>query len=160
MHFLNIYNTIYKKAVKTFTLQHGQADCGAACLASIIKYHGGTQTLENIKEYSGTTIEGVSLLGLFQAAEKLGFDAEGLRAESVENLHVCSNPVILHVNTENSLSHFVVFYGFQSGKALVGDPAKGVLTYSKEQLSHIWESKSLLSLIPNSNFSKKEKINF
>jgi ATP-binding cassette subfamily B protein len=65
----NIYNAMVKPAEETFTLQHGLSDCGVACLASIIKYHGGIQTIEKIKEFSGAGIEGVSLLGLFQAAE-------------------------------------------------------------------------------------------
>lgn len=149
---------MYKRAERTLTLQHGQADCGAACLASIIKYHGGIQTLERIKELSGASIEGVSLLGLFQAAKKLGFDAEGLKAESVENLYELSTPVILHVIIENSISHFVVLYGFHAGKAVVGDPAKGVMTYSKDQLNEIWQSKSLLNLAPNPQFLRKRKI--
>ena len=148
-----------KHAEKTFTLQHGLSDCGVACLASIIKYHGGNQTIEKIKEFSGASTEGVSLLGLFQAAENLGFDAEGLMAESVENLKDFSNPVILHVTIENILSHFVVFYGFKSNKAIIGDPAKGVMTYSKDELNDIWKSKTLLNLIPNPHFLKKRKIN-
>ena len=148
-----------KHAEKTFTLQHGLSDCGVACLASIIKYHGGNQTIEKIKEFSGASTEGVSLLGLFQAAENLGFDAEGLKAESVENLKDFSHPVILHVTIENILSHFVVFYGFKSDKAILGDPAKGVLTYSKDELNDIWKSKMLLNLIPNPHFLKKTKIN-
>lgn len=150
---------MYKQAEKTLTLQHGQSDCGVACLASIIKYHGGIQTLERIREFSGAGIEGVSLLGLFQAAGRLGFDAEGLKAESMENLYDLSNPAILHVTLENSLSHFVVLYGFESGKAIIGDPAKGVMTYSRDQLNEIWKSKALLTLIPNPHFSKKEKVN-
>ena len=149
---------MYKRATKTFTLQHGQADCGAACLASIIKYHGGSQTVEKIKEFSGASVEGVSLLGLFQAAEQLGFDAEGLMAESVENLNDLAYPVILHVTIENILSHFVVFYGFKSNKAIIGDPAKGVSIYSKDELNEIWKSKTLLNLIPNPHFLKKGKV--
>ena len=155
----NIYNALVKHAEETFTLQHGRSDCGVACLASIIRYHGGAQTTEKIKEFSGASIEGVSLLGLFQAAENLGFDAEGLMAESVENLKEFSNPVILHVTIENTLAHFVVFYGFKSIKAIIGDPAKGVLTYSKDELNDIWKSKTLLNLIPNPHFLKKRKIN-
>ena len=150
---------MYKRATKTFTLQQGQSDCGAACLASIIKYHGGSQTIEKIKEFSGASVEGVSLLGLFQAAEQLGFDAEGLMAESVENLNDVTNPVILHVTIENILSHFVVFYGFKSNKAIIGDPAKGVSIYSKDELKEIWKSKTLLNLIPNPHFLKKGKVN-
>lgn len=149
---------MFKRAEKTFTLQQGQSDCGVACLASVIKYHGGIQTLEKLRELTGANVEGISLLGMFQAAEKLGFDAEGLKAESVENLNDLSHPVILHVVIENSLSHFIVFYGFKSNKAIIGDPAKGVITYSKEQLNEIWKSKSLLSLIPNSTFVKKKKV--
>lgn len=150
---------MYKIAQKTLTLQQGQSDCGVACLASLIKYYGGIQPFEKIKELSGTTIEGVSLLGLFQAAEELGFDAEGLKADSIENLHDLSGSAILHVLSENSLSHFIVFYGFKANKAVIGDPAKGVLIYSKEQLDEIWKSKSLLCLVPNSKFVKKKKIN-
>ena len=150
---------MFQQAEKTFTLQQGQSDWGVPCLASVIKYHGGVQTLEKIRELSGASIEGVSLLGMFQSAVKLGFDAEGLKAESVENLYDLSHPVILHVVIENSLSHFIVFYGFKSDKAIIGDPAKGVTTYSKEQLNEVWKSKSLLSLIPNSTFVKKKAIN-
>ena len=150
---------MYNRATKTFTLQHGQADCGAACLASIIKYHGGNQTIEKLKEFSGASVDGVSLLGLFQAAERLGFDAEGLIAESVENLNDLTHPVILHVTIENILSHFVVFYGFKSNKAIIGDPAKGVRICSKDELNEIWKSKMLLNLIPNPHFLKKGKIN-
>lgn len=150
---------MYKQAAKTFVLQHGQSDCGAACLASIIQFHGGVQTIERIREMSGTSAEGVSLLGLLQAAEKFGFDTEGLVAESVENLNELINPVILHVTLENSLSHFVVFYGFKDNKAIIGDPAKGILTYFRDELNAAWKSKTLLSLIPNPHFIKKKKVN-
>jgi ABC-type bacteriocin/lantibiotic exporter with double-glycine peptidase domain len=154
-----IYSSMVKRAEKTLILQQGQSDCGVACLASLIQFHGGSQTLEKIKELSGAGIEGVSLLGLLQAAEELGFDAEGLRADAVENLYDLSNPAILHVIIENSISHFIVFYGFKSDKAVIGDPAKGVITCSKQQLNDIWKSKSLLSLVPNAKFVKKKKIN-
>ncbi|HEX6223116.1 MAG TPA: peptidase domain-containing ABC transporter [Chryseolinea sp.] len=150
---------MFKHAAKTFILQHGQSDCGAACLASIIQFHGGIQSIERIREMSGTSAEGVSLLGLLQAAEKLGFDTEGLLAESVDNLNDLSNPAILHVTLENSLSHFVVFYGFQSNKAIIGDPAKGIVTYSKDELKAIWKTKTLLSLVPNPHFIEKKRIN-
>jgi ATP-binding cassette subfamily B protein len=149
---------MYRRAAKTFVLQQGQSDCGAACLASIIKYHGGRQTTDNINALSGASADGVSLLGLFQAAEKLGFDAEGLVAESQENLKDLSNPAILHVTIENVLSHFVVFYGFKSDKAIIGDPAKGIVTYAKDELDEIWKGKTLLNLIPNPHFVKEISI--
>lgn len=149
---------IFKQAEKSLILQHGQSDCGIACLASIIKFHGGEASFKRIGELSGGSVDGVSLLGLYQAAEQLGFDAEGLQAESIENLNELNNPAVLHVTIENILAHFVVFYGFESGKAVIGDPAKGVVKYSIPELAAVWKSMSLLNLIPNPHFVKAKSI--
>ncbi|MCG6187380.1 hypothetical protein K5G00_08210 [Maribellus maritimus] len=53
---------------QTFVKQHSQFYCGLACLASIVKYYGGETTQEKLQEQSGTTLNGTSLLGLYQAA--------------------------------------------------------------------------------------------
>ena len=58
---------------------------------------------------------------------------------------------------EDSLSHFVVFYGFKSNKPIVEIPPS-VNTYSKELLNEIWKSKSLHSLVSNSTFVKKNEV--
>ena len=52
------------KAVATFVRQQGQSDCGVACLASIIAFYKGEAQLENLRELSGTTQQGTTLLGL------------------------------------------------------------------------------------------------
>nr|MBP6756349.1 hypothetical protein [Bacteroidia bacterium] len=51
-----------------FVLQHDMSDCGVACLLSIIKYYNGSGSLERLRELSGTSIQGTSMLGLQQAA--------------------------------------------------------------------------------------------
>jgi ATP-binding cassette subfamily B protein len=82
-------------------------------------------------------------------------------AESVENLKDFSNPVILHVTIENILSHYVVFYGFKSNQAIIGDPAKGVIDlFLRMKLNDIWKSKTITNLIPNPTFFKKRKNQF
>ena len=86
-----------KAVAKTFTLQQDQSDCGVACLASIIKFHQGESSLENLRKLSGTSKQGTTLLGLMQAAQQVGFEAEGLEAEGVHNLSELSEPAILHV---------------------------------------------------------------
>jgi ATP-binding cassette, subfamily C, bacteriocin exporter len=63
----------YKHLQKTFTLQQGQSDCGVACLLSLVKYYGGDNRLEKLRELSGTTQEGTTLLGLYQSANQIGF---------------------------------------------------------------------------------------
>lgn len=143
---------------KQFILQQGQSDCGVACLLSILRYYDGESTLENLRKLSGTTVEGTTLLGLSQAARKIGFDADGWEAESVDNLRELEGPAILHIIIEKKLKHYVVFYGFDGDKIIVGDPAKGIVSCSKVQLNEIWQDKVLLSLIPKVTFSKRRAI--
>lgn len=145
---------------QTFVRQQGQSDCGVACLASVINYHGGETTLEKLRELSGTTQQGTTLLGLYQAAHQLGFDAEGLEAENIENLKELQEPAILHVVIDNRLQHYFVYYGFDKhGQIIIGDPAKGIVTYKPNELDTLWQSKALLKLTPNQNFVKAETNN-
>jgi len=138
----------------TFTCQVDQSDCGVACLASIIKFHGGNRNLDQLRKLSGTARQGTTLLGLMQAAQQLGFEAEGLEAESIENLKELTEPAILHVLIDNRLQHYVVFYKFEGEQVLIGDPSKGIILYSKNQLNEIWQSKALLKLVPTASFEK------
>ncbi|WP_160118614.1 peptidase domain-containing ABC transporter [Chryseotalea sanaruensis] len=140
---------------KTFKRQQGKADCGIACLASVISYYHGNQSLERLRELSGTSKQGTTLLGLYQAATQLGFKAEGYEAESVEKLNEIDKPVILHVLINNNLHHYFVFYGFdKKGRAIIGDPAIGIVYYSKNDLNTVWKSKALLKLTPTVSFEK------
>src|SRR5680860_1630105 len=86
---------------KTFTKQHSQFYCGLACLASLVKYYGGETTQEKLRETSGTTLNGTSLLGLYQAAQKLGFDVGGYEAD-IKILKELDVPVILHTIKQES----------------------------------------------------------
>jgi ATP-binding cassette subfamily B protein len=140
---------------KTHVLQHDQSDCGVACLLSIIQYYRGSESLEKLRELSGTTKQGTTLLGLFQAANQLGFTARGNEAD-IQAVIDHKEPLILHVVIEERLQHYVVCYGFKEDKFIIGDPARGVTTYTKEELENIWQSKTCLTLTPNSDFVKTE----
>ncbi|MBK6265869.1 peptidase domain-containing ABC transporter [Marivirga sp. S37H4] len=144
-----------KEFKKYFIQQHGQSDCGPACLASIIKYHGGEHSLDELRRITGTTQTGTKLLGLFQGAKDLGFEVEGLEAENIENLKELDEPAILHVVLENRMQHYVIFYGFQGDKLMMSDPGRGVELWSKEKLAGVWQSKTLLKLTPNAGFAKE-----
>ena len=145
-----------KQAKKTFTLQQGQSDCGVACLLSVIRYHGGEATLENLRESSGTTKQGTSLLGLYQAALKYGFAAQGYMADMTA-LKSHAEPLILHVLIDEKLEHYVVCYGYENGKFVIGDPGHSVQTYTEDELNNIWVSKKCLTLLPNEHFVKREQ---
>lgn len=137
---------------KTHTLQLDQSDCGVACLLSIIKLYSGNQSTEKLREISGTTKQGTTILGLYQAANKLGFMAEGCEAD-IKTLITHKQPVILHVLIDNQLQHYIVCYKYDDSKGfLIGDPAKGLYNLSVEELETIWISKTCLTLEPNKNF--------
>lgn len=142
-----------KQYSKTLTLQLDQTDCGVACLLSVIKYYDGDSTLEKLRELSGTTRQGTTLLGLYQAANKLNFDAQGNEAD-IKALIDHKEPLILHVVIEERLQHYVVCYGYENGAFIIGDPAKGIVTYTKEELLKIWKSKTCLTLSPTKEFKK------
>lgn len=147
-----------KHLLQTFTQQHDQSDCGVACLLSLIQYYGGSNNLEKLRELSGTTKQGTTLLGLYQAANKLGFTAQGNEAD-IQAVIDHKEPLILHVVIEERLQHYVICYGYEKDKFIIGDPAKGITTYTKEQLETIWKSKTCLTLTPNDNFVKTETQN-
>lgn len=148
---------------KTLVLQHDQSDCGVACLFSLIKYYGGSGSLERIRLLSGTNTAGTTLLGLYQAANSLGFTAEGCEA-GIKALSEHGKPCILHVTIDNSMQHYVVCYGLApslpghkgtDGEVfLIGDPSKGMRYYTKEELDAIWQSKTCLILEPHDGFVK------
>ncbi|MDD4386116.1 MAG: cysteine peptidase family C39 domain-containing protein, partial [Bacteroidales bacterium] len=142
--------TIDKHITKTFIFQKDQSDCGVACLSSIINYYGGLANQEKIRIVSGTNKQGTTLLGLYQAANGLGFEAEGMQGDPTF-LKSLSNPAILHVVTNERMLHYVVFYGSVNNQFLVGDPALGVRWISEDALNDMWKSGKMLTLSLDEN---------
>ncbi|WP_114790848.1 peptidase domain-containing ABC transporter [Niabella yanshanensis] len=157
-------STQLKAAQISLVHQQDKTDCGIACLLSLIKYYDGSNTLENLRILSGTNSIGTTLLGLYQAANSIGFTAEGCESD-LDSLIKHPNPCILHVTASGNSYHYVVCFGYfpVSNKTtaneatqafLIGDPAKGVSYYSKEELADIWHTKTCLTLSPNEHFIK------
>lgn len=146
-----------KRIKSTSVLQQDSSDCGVACLLSLIQYYGGSSNLEKIRNLSGTNIQGTTLLGLIQASNQLGFDANGCEAD-IQSLIAHCAPVILHVVINKTMQHYVVCYGFDNEKFIIFDPANGIVYYSKEELDEIWKSHTCLTLVVTDNFKKKETV--
>lgn len=152
---------------KTFSLQKDQTDCGVGCLQSLVRYYGGDISLEKLREKSGTSKSGTTMLGLYQCAKEIGFDAEGCEADT-NALIEHGEPVILHVIIDQKYEHYVVCYSYNSFgdyKFCIGDPAKNIEHWTKDELEKVWVSKTCLTLKPNDAFVKvsqtnKEKINW
>lgn len=146
-----------KQIEKSFVRQHDMTDCGAACLLSLIRYYGGESSILHLREISGTSNSGTTLLGLYQAAETMGFDAQGAEANGILDLIEHGKPCILAVIIDKVLSHFVICYGYENERFIISDPGKGVVEMTEQELSDTWTRKCLL-LEPNTHFVKKETV--
>jgi len=94
---------------------------------------------------------------LYQAANQLGFEANGCEAD-IQALMDHGEPVILHVLIEERLQHYVICYSYENGQFIIGNPASGISTYSPEELEKIWIEHKCLTLKPSRNFIKSEGI--
>ncbi|WP_367867123.1 peptidase domain-containing ABC transporter [Pedobacter sp. WC2423] len=119
----------------TFYKQFDQMDCGPTCLRMIAKYFGKNISLQRLRAVSGINREGVSLLGISNAAEKIGFRTTGARL-SLEVLKQIDLPAILHWDQE----HFVVLYQIKKERFMVADPAKGLIGYEEKEFLPHWLS--------------------
>ncbi|MDR0829815.1 MAG: peptidase domain-containing ABC transporter [Prevotellaceae bacterium] len=151
-----------KHIKKTHIIQRYHSDCGVACLLSIIQYYGGSESLEQLREQSGTTLHTASLLGLYQAAKQKGFDVKGTKGD-IQTLKKHNIPVILHFLYDGGLGHYVVCYEYNNQAGfLIGDPAKGIYYLSEKEIEQYWCTRNYLVLLPNEKFitnklSKKNK---
>ncbi|WP_306351935.1 peptidase domain-containing ABC transporter [Flavobacterium sp. '19STA2R22 D10 B1'] len=114
-------------------LQADAKDCGPTCIKIIAKSYGKTIPIQGLRDLSETTREGSTLLGLSDAAEKIGFRTLGVKL-TAEKLEEAPLPCILHWNKE----HYVVLYEIKKGKYYISDPAHGLLTYTGEEFIKFW----------------------
>ena len=120
----------------SLTLQHDAMQCGIACLQMLCKHYGREYSTEFLAKYCFATAEGVSMLGISQAAETIGFHSVSART-SIAELSKVPLPCILHWNQ----NHFVVLYKVKKGrKFYVADPGKGLVTYTIDEFKDHWIS--------------------
>ena len=140
-----------KKQDKHIIKQHDVTDCGAACLASIAINYGLDLPIARIRQYASTDKKGTNVLGLIEAAERLGFSAKGVKGD-FENLQNIPLPVIAHVR-QNNLDHYVVIYKVTEGSIEIMDPAYGeMLKLTPDEFRQIWTG-VLLLLLPGDDFT-------
>lgn len=116
-----------------FFKQYDAMDCGPACLRMIAAFYGKNYSLQKLREHAHISREGVSLLGLSEAAEAIGFRTIGARI-TFEQLITAPKPCVVHWDQE----HFVVVYKFRKGKVYVSDPAFGLVEYSETEFKKHW----------------------
>ena len=143
---------------KTTIKQHDITDCGAACLASVSAHYKLELPIARIRQYAGTDKKGTNVLGLIEAAQKLGFEAKGVRGE-FDSLFKIPKPAIAHVIVKEQLQHYVVIYKVDKKHITIMDPGTGKIhkkTHAEFQKE--WTG-VLVLLLPDESFKKgNEKV--
>lgn len=123
-------------------LQPDAMDCGPTCLRMVAKHYGRSYSLQYLRDRSFITRSGVSLLGISDAAESIGFRTYGVKMNFEKLASEVPLPCIVHWKQ----NHFVVVYEIKekknSGKVIVtvADPAHGIIKYTKEEFVSGWIS--------------------
>lgn len=122
-------------------LQMETMDCGPASLKMIARYYGKTYTMQSLREWCFITREGVSMQGISDAAERIGFRTLGVRLTFEQLADDIPLPCILHWNQ----SHFVVCYRIKrqrngDAKIYIADPASKKLVYRRQEFENCWIS--------------------
>lgn len=103
--------------------QFDSMDCGPACLKMILKHYGKDVSLERLKELAQVTMSGVSLFGLSETAEKLGFRTISAKLTFEQLLEDAPLPCILHWDQ----NHYVVLTpSSKPTKLIVADPCRRI----------------------------------
>ena len=119
-----------------FVKQPDAMDCGPACLKMVAGFYKMNFSLESLRKKCYITREGVSFLGLSEAADSLGFRTIGVKIHfEVLNENV-PFPCIVHWRQK----HFVVVYKIKKDKIWIADPAVGLIKFSRDEFVQNWAS--------------------
>ena len=136
-------------------IQSDTMQCGATSLQMICRFYGKKISADYLQKICIATAEGVSMLGIKQAAEKLGFQVACGFVE-VEKISAEMLPCIVHWNQ----NHFVVLYKKKRNKYYIADPGKGLITYTEEDFCKHWANenrKGIAMLVqPTEQFYKND----
>jgi ATP-binding cassette subfamily B protein len=138
--------------------QRDITDCGAACLASVAAHYKLKLPVAKVRQYASTDTKGTNVLGLVEAATKLGFEAKGVKG-TLDSLEKIPLPAIAHVVVKQYLHHYVVIYKISDRYVELMDPATGKLERkSTAAFAEEWTG-VLVLLLPTTDFkSGNEKV--
>lgn len=143
-----------------FVAQDNQMDCGPACLSMISSYYGRKYGIQYLREQCYTTREGVSILGIKIAGEKIGLEGKACKGE-IKILDELNSPCILYWEQ----NHFVVFIKKNKRKSKgrftykIADPAHGIINITEERMLKSWTGNTgsgvLITFFPTTSFLTK-----
>lgn len=120
-----------------FYKQHDSMDCGPTCIRMVANHYNKKISLQSLREKTKIGKDGVSLLGIGEAAEAIGFKCRGVKITFEQLIGHAVKPAILHWRQK----HFVVLTPkAKQNKITIADPAKGIITYTQKEFLQHWGS--------------------
>ena len=146
-----------------FYKQLDRMDCGPTCLKIIAKHYGKLLELNDLREYTFQTREGVSLIDIADAGENMGFQCAPVNISFKRLREEAPLPCIAHWRQK----HFIVVYKITKKHVYISDPAHGLIKYTKSEFLDGWiqisasgsEEGYLLLLEPTPKFYQHEEYN-
>ena len=127
-------------------------ECGAASLSMVMAYYNKWVPLEQVRVDCGVSRNGSSAKNILRAAQKYGFKTKGFAYSTKILKENGKFPGIIHWGG----GHFVVIDGFKGNKAIINDPAKGVMKVDLETFDKIYTG-IYLEIIPDEGFTPSGK---
>ena len=127
-------------------------ECGAASLTMVLAYYGKWVPLEVVRTDCGVSRDGSNMKNIFYAAKHYGLEVHGYRWEVDHLKKEATFPCIIHWN----FNHFVVLDGFKGNKAVLNDPARGVVQVPMEQFDESFTG-LVLTFAPGEAFEPSGK---
>ncbi len=133
-------------------LQMEALECGAASLAMVLAYYKRYIPLEELRNDCGVSRDGSKAGNILKAARFHGMEAAGYKYTTERLKRLEQFPVIIHWN----FNHFVVLDGFTKDKAIINDPASGVIEVSMEEFDKSYTGITLV-MKPGKDFQPQGK---
>lgn len=111
-------------------------DCGASCLRMIARHYGRYYSLDTLREMTYIGKQGVSMLGISDAAERIGFQTLAVKTSFARLRRDIPLPCIAHWKQE----HFIVVHSVTDTHVWVADPAAGKFKITRQQFLNSWAS--------------------
>ncbi|MBR0266419.1 MAG: NHLP family bacteriocin export ABC transporter peptidase/permease/ATPase subunit [Clostridia bacterium] len=128
-------------------MQMEALECGAASLAMVLAYYQKWIPLEQVRLDCGVSRDGSNMKNVYLAAKNYGLDVHGYQMEVDVLKKQGTFPCIIHWD----FNHFVVLDGFKGNKAVLNDPARGLVTVSMEEFDESFTG-LVLTFAPSEEF--------
>lgn len=150
INYMNVVALQWRRRLPLL-LQTEATECGLACLAMILGYHGHRSNLYELRNRFQTSLKGMTLKQIIQIADQLKLGTRAIRLD-MRDLIQLKLPCILHWN----FNHFVVLKSVRKSHLVLHDPAQGIRHISFTEANNFFTGIAL-ELWPEFDFEEKTK---